>query len=408
MKILNAKYLLICNDSFEILQDKAVCFDEKIIAIDSKEHLMQNYPDAKVLNDAQIIMPGFINIHTHLEFSANKSILEYGGFIKWLTSVIANRDEIMELSTAFSMQNALNEMIQSGTTSIGAISSAGFDLEVCAKSRARVIYFNEILGSNPASVDILYEDFKNRLNASLAYKNDLFIPAISVHSPYSTHPILAKKALQIAQENDFLVSTHFLESEAEREWICEAKGEFCDFFAPFNPHAKPFLKPHEYLELFAENQTIFTHCCYANKDELEYIKTQNATITHCPRSNRLLGSKKLDLSQIFKNDINLTLGTDGLSSNHSLNIWDELRTALFTHEGHDLHTLSQELIRSVTINADKFLNLNIGSLEVGKNADLMTLSLAQEPKNIEHLATQIILHSQKAKEVFVSGENILT
>ncbi len=407
MKILDAKYLLICDEEFSILEDKAICFDEKIIDIDSEKNLIKKYPNAQILRRTSVVLPAFINLHTHLEFSANKSILTYGDFIKWLNSVIKNRDEIMELSNEVSMQNALDEMIKSGVGTIGAISSAGFDLEVCAKSKARVVYFNEILGSNPSSVDILYADFKNRLQVSLKEKNERFIPAISVHSAYSTHPILAKKALKIAQDNDLLVSTHFMESIAERHWLDNGSGDFNDFFKPFNPYAKPFLNPTEYIELFKENKTLFTHCCYANDNELNAIKNQNATITHCPRSNRLLGSNSLNIKPIFEKNINFTLGTDGLSSNNTLNIWDELRAGLFLHGAENLQLLAQNLLKSVTLNPAKALGLNIGSLKVGQKADLISIDLAQAPKDLEQLAVQVILHTKEAENVFIGGEKIL-
>ncbi|MBS9778805.1 MAG: metal-dependent hydrolase [Campylobacteraceae bacterium] len=410
MKIIKADFILTCNEKFDILQNKAICFDEKIVEINDAEILCSKYPEAKFIKMPKnsILMSGLINPHVHLEFSANRSILNYGDFIKWLNSVIKNRDEIMELSTKKSMQNAINEMIKSGTTTIGAISSAGFDLEVCAKSKAKVVYFNEILGSNPSSADVLFEDFKNRLHVSLEQKSEHFFPAISVHSPYSTHPILAKKALQIAKQKDMIVSTHFMESFAEREWLDEAKGDFVNFFAPFNPYAKPLLKPLEYIELFKENKVLYTHCCYANDEELEAIKVQNATITHCPRSNRLLGCKNLHVKNILDKNINLTLGTDGYSSNNSLSIWDELRAALFLHVDLPLLSLAKNLLLSVTQNSSKALGVNSGSLEKGKDADFTAVSLEQIPEDLEQLPVQLILHVKKADKVFVNGEEIYT
>ncbi|PID47978.1 MAG: amidohydrolase [Proteobacteria bacterium] len=404
MKILKADFILTCNERFDILQDKAICFDKNIIEIGEEKILRSKYPAAKFEKSPKntILMAGLINPHTHLEFSANRSILTYGSFIPWLNSVIKNRDEIMELSTKESIEKALNEMLESGTTTIGAISSAGLDLEVCKKSKARVVYFNEILGSNPASADVLFEDFKSRLLVSLQEKNDRLIPAISVHSPYSTHPILAKKALEIAQKNDFLVSTHFMESLAEREWLNKGSGEFVNFFAPFNPHAKPFLSGSEYLKLFKNNKTLFTHCVHTNKKELNIIKNQNATITHCPASNRLLGTGLMDYKAT--KDINLTLGTDGYSSNRSLNMWDELRVALFSHTNEALRILAKDLLKSATINGAKALHLDAGSLEVGKKADLILIELKQIPKSIDQLPLQLILHTKKVKKVFIEGE----
>ncbi len=408
MTIISADFTLICDDNFTILQNVAICFNEKIKQIAPLDELKSKYPNAKVisLGKNSIILPGLINPHTHLEFSANRSILRYGSFVPWLNSVIENRDEIMELSTNDVMQSAMDEMKKSGVTTIGAISSQGLDLEVCETSSLKVVYFNEILGSNPSSVDILYEDFKQRLNLSLRRANSRFFPAISVHSPYSTHPVLAKKVLQIAKSENLLVSTHFMESFAERQWIDEGKGEFKEFFAPFNPNAKPFLKADKYLKLFKDCKTLFTHCVYASEDEFEIIKDLGATITHCPTSNRLLGSGAMNILHVKNKNINLTVGTDGYSSNKSLNIWDELRATLFLHVNENLENFARDIIKSVTLNAQKALGLNIGSLEVGKCADISVFKLEQIPKDLKQLPLQMILHVKKAEKIFIQGEEI--
>lgn len=90
MKIINASYILTCNDDFEILENHAICFDKTILDIDKLENLEQKYPEAEVTNlpKNSVLMPGLINPHVHLEFSSNKTSLQYGSFITWLNSVI--------------------------------------------------------------------------------------------------------------------------------------------------------------------------------------------------------------------------------------------------------------------------------------------------------------------------------
>jgi len=90
LKIINASYILTCNDNFDILENSAICFDKTIVEIDKLEILERKYPEAEVicLQKNSVIMPGLINPHVHLEFSANKTSLKYGSFITWLNSVI--------------------------------------------------------------------------------------------------------------------------------------------------------------------------------------------------------------------------------------------------------------------------------------------------------------------------------
>ena len=403
MKIISVKYILTCNEKFEILEDKAVCFDEKIIDIGSLETLISSYPEAKVIETSphSLLMPGLINSHVHLEFSANRDTLKYGDFISWLKSVIEHRDDLNSKCGDMCIKEALEEIKNSGTTTIGAISSFGVDLEDCVNSDINVLYFNEVLGSNPAAVDALYGDFYGRLELSKKYKSKNFIPAISVHSPYSTHPILAKKVLSIAKDENMVVSTHFMESQAERDWLDNGNGDFVEFFAPFAPYAKPVNEPISYIELFSGVKTLFTHATKANDRELETIQ-KIGNITHCPLSNRLLGNGKLDISKID----NFTLATDGLSSNNSLSMWDEMRGAFMMHSDYEASELAQKLIKASTVYGAMALGLDKGVIQSDKDADFIVIELENDIKDITHLPLSLILHTKSVKESWVDGKLI--
>ena len=400
MKIISANYILTCNDSFEILQNSAICFDKTILDIDKLENLIKKYPKTEVIElpKNSVLMPGLINPHVHLEFSANKTSLKYGNFITWLNSVIEKRDDLLSSCNDDIIEKQLKIMQKSGTTSFGAISSFGNDFEACLKSPQRVVFFTEILGSRPDSVDILFEDFKSRLRVSQDNQNERFTPAISIHSPYSTHPILARNALDIARKNNYVVSTHFMESMAEREWLDNGKGEFNDFFNNFAPNAKPMSNPSDFIELFYGCKTLFTHCVQANKSEIKKI---GGTITHCPVSNRLLEVGRLKIENIDKTMLNL--GTDGLSSNISLNLWDEMRMAIMLHHKGNFKNLAPLLLKMVTLNAAQALNLNAGEIKKGKFADFIVCEIDSDEEN---LPLNLILQTKFAKATYINGEKI--
>lgn len=405
MTLITADFVLTCNEHFEIIEEGAVLFDAQILEVGKASLLKEKHPTVTLLETPKnsVLLPGLINSHVHLEFSANQSILHYGDFIPWLQSVIAHRDELSALATTELITCKLTEMLKSGTTTLGAISSFGADLEACVNASQRVVYFNEVLGSVPSAVDVMYNDFRGRLEASKEFTCKDFIPAISIHSPYSTHPILAKKALKLAEDEGCVVSTHFMESQAERAWMDEGSGDFQTFFTAFNPHAKPMCTSLEYLSLFKNNATLFTHGVQANKEELETISKQNATLTHCPVSNRLLGVGSLDLERVAQEKINLTLGTDGLSSNISLSLWDEMRSALMMHPHLKLNALAKTLLQSVTCNAAYALKLPCGALKEGLASDMIVVTLPQKCV-LEALPLQLILHTHTTHLTFIDGE----
>ena len=406
MKILKADYILTCRDDFKIIKDGAICLDKKIVDIGKSEKIINKYRNATLTKceENSVLMPGLINPHVHLEFSANRTSLRYGDFIPWLNSVIKNRDDILRDGGEGCIERELNSMLRSGTTTLGAISSFGDDFNPCIKTPQKVIYFNEILGSRPDAIDVLFDNFKSRLHQSEDNRNEKFIPAISIHSPYSTHPILTKNVLDIARRENYLVSTHFMESQAEREWLDSGSGDFVEFFNSFAPNARPLSSALEYLELFYETNALFTHCTKATNDEIQKIKELGGFITHCPVSNRLLNSGRLEIENIDKDMLNLA--TDGLSSNISLSSWDEMRAALMLHSQADIDKLSKRLLKMSTKYAAEALGLNNGVLEVGKDADILVVKLADKLIN-DDLATQLILHTKKAEKIYINAEEIL-
>lgn len=400
MQILSAKYII---TDKKILLDKAIAFHSVIVAIDGLEALQKRYPEAKVtkLSPTSVITAGLINIHTHLEFSNNKTTLNYGNFIEWLNSVIKHREVLVGQCQDEDMLRASEAMLKSGVSTIGAISSYAYDLVACEQTKQRVVFFNEIIGSREDMMDALFADFMHRLSDAQAKMSARLIPAVAIHSPYSVHPKLIERVLEVAREQNLIVSTHFMESVAEREWLESSTGDFKSFFEQFLGQSSALTTPKEFLEHF-DDGAILTHCTQIDEELIHFIAKHKHTITHCPRSNRLLNAKRLPIEKL--DAINLTLGTDGLSSNYNLNIFDELRTALFMHTDGDVNALAKKLFESVTSNPARALKLKLGSIEVGYRADIAVFELPEILEDKEALYVQLILHTTHAKSVFIEGE----
>ena len=411
MNILCADFILTCNDNFDVLHDGAICFDKEIIDIGDKNYILNKYKNVKVvqLPKNSILMPGLINAHTHLEFSNNIATLTYGSFIPWLNSVIQNREVLKERFNEQEIEKILENLLKSGTTTLGNISSFGVDISACKKAKQKIVYFVEAIGSTTSAIDALFSDFMARAHEALNIKDEKFIPALSVHSPYSTHPIMAKKVVNLAKDENLIISTHFMESYAERCWIDNKNGEFKDgFFNNFSPDIKPMYESGlEFLKIFHGTKTLFTHSVFANNNELDFIKNIDASITHCPISNRLLGCKKLDIQKIKDKNILLSLATDGLSSNLSLNMWNEMKTALFMHSDYNINDLAKNLLLSSTNFGAKAMNLKTGQLTKNYQSDIISFCLKEIPKNISNLCLQTILQTKDVDLVYINGEKIL-
>lgn len=406
MKILKATWLITSDNNGTIIKNAAIVFNEKIIDIGKIEYIKNKYPNEKIedLGENSVLMPGLINTHVHLEFSSNTTSLKYGNFIQWLHSVIANRESLVETATQELISSKLDEMLRSGTTSIGAISSYSLDLEPCLKSPINTVFFCEVIGSKMDMIDTLFADFKARLNEALKLKSKNFIPALAIHSPYSVHPFLVRESLSLAKEKDLAVSAHFLESPEEFDWLHKDEGAFLDFFKNFLGQEKAVSKPLEFLNSFKNLKNLsFTHCVEASEQDLNKIKDLGASINHCITSNRLLNNTKLDLEKL---DVPFTIGTDGLSSNNSLSMFDELRTCLMMHVNENINSFANVLLTSSTSHGASALGLNKGILQKDFDADIIYFDLPSSIEDEEDLATHVILHTKEVKKVYIGGEDV--
>lgn len=406
MRILKASWLITSNETNSIIEDGAVVYDSTIIDVNDIQTIQKDYPNVEVkdLGENSVLMPGLINTHIHLEFSANKTTLKYGNFMDWLHSVIASREELVNKANKALIKSELETILKSGTTTIGAISSYALDLEPCLETPLNVVYFNEVIGSKPDMIDTLFADFKSRLAQTQQHKSKRFIPAVAIHSPYSVHPFLLREVVKLAKEQNLPVTAHFLESSEEKEWLEENSGGFLDFFLNFLGQDKSVTSAPEFVKQFKGVQPLsFTHCVEANEEELALIKEVGGYINHCATSNRILNNTKLHINKL---GVPFTIGTDGLSSNNSLSLFDELRNALMIHVNQNINTLAVKLIKSATANGAKALGLNKGVLQKGFDADIIALHLPDSVKEQSDVCTHVILHTKNVEQVIIGGEHV--
>lgn len=378
-KIIGASCVFKCDQNFSVLQDAGVLFEcdpysssNQILKVQDFATLTQEYPhlEATFYSDC-VLLPAFSNAHIHFEFSNNQSQLLYGDFPTWLSSVIARREELFE-NLIQGIQREINLQLASGISSVGAISSYGYDIDPLAQSPLRVTLFNEAIGSNPQALDFLYGNLLDRFEKCKNLKSDKFSPALAIHSPYSTHYILSKKTALLAHSESVKFSCHFLESREEKQWLYEKNGWFQEFFSHFFKisNAKPTMNAHEFLDLLRDLSPLFVHCLFADDEIFDKISQFKGSVICTPRSNRLLNGCYLDLDRLSNFNLSPIFGTDGLSSNYSLNLIEEIRSAFFGYAHLDAEKLAKDLVLGITRFPAIALGNNNGELKEKKDADL--------------------------------------
>lgn len=407
MYLIGADSLLLCDANFTILHKGGIYFDEnEILEVGLYENLQNKPAKYRRFYDDCVITPALSNLHLHLEFSQNNGVLEFGNFGKWLDSVIENRDSLMDSSLQDSMQQEIQTLLKSGVGFVGAISSYGYDLQTLANSPLRTLYFNEVIGSKPEILDALYQNLLARLEESQKFASSKFFPALAIHSPYSVHSALLKQALSLAKAQSLPLSVHFLESQEEKEWLQSQKGYFQSFFKKFfNAQMQPFYTIEGFLESFKDLKPYFVHCLEAGDRELEAIAKMQGKVISCVKSNRLLNNQLLDLNRCKMHGIHPIFATDGKSSNDSLSLLEELRTALYAYANEDLESLAKTLLLGVTYYAhkDNPLGIKAGLIQSGFFPDFAIFKLHAKSQ----IALNLLLYAKEAEALYISGKQVI-
>ncbi len=339
--------------------------DDLIYKID--EEIAQDNVDKIIDAKDKILLPGFVNTHTHLSMALFRGLADDLSLDEWLNDNIwpmeANLNEYYCYIGA--LLGAV-ELIKSGTTTF---SDMYFYMEDVAKAveesgiRAVLSYGMIDFGDEEkrkAEIEKNMNLFKNCHNTADGRIKVFFGP----HSPYTASEELLKEVRKLADENNIKIHIHVSETQKEIDDVSAEKG----------------LRPFEYLDSigFLGPDVICAHCVWLSDEEIEIIKKHDVKISHNPCSNMKLASGIAPVKKLLDNDICVAIGTDGASSNNNLDIIEELKTASLLQK---VSTLDPEALNSDealamgTIEGAKALGLDdeIGTIEVGKKADLILI-----------------------------------
>ena len=339
--------------------------DDLIYKID--EEIAQDNVDKIIDAKDKILLPGFVNTHTHLSMALFRGLADDLSLDEWLNDNIwpmeANLNEYYCYIGA--LLGAV-ELIKSGITTF---SDMYFYMEDVAKAveesgiRAVLSYGMIDFGDEEkrkAEIEKNMNLFKNCHNTADGRIKVFFGP----HSPYTASEELLKEVRKLADENNIKIHIHVSETQKEIDDVSAEKG----------------LRPFEYLDSigFLGPDVLCAHCVWLSDEEIEIIKKHDVKISHNPCSNMKLASGIAPVKKLLDNDICVAIGTDGASSNNNLDIIEELKTASLLQK---VSTLDPEALNSDealamgTIEGAKALGLDdeIGTIEVGKNADLILI-----------------------------------
>lgn len=323
--------------------------------------------DKVIDGEGKILMPGLINTHTHLSMTLFRGLADDLSLDTWLNDYIWPVEA--HLNGYYCYIGALLgavELIKSGITTF---SDMYFYMEDVARAvdesglRAVLSYGmidfadeEKRRAEIAANVDL----FKNCNNAAEGRIKVFFGP----HAPYTASKELLDEVRDLASKFNTGIHIHVAETQKEVEDILEQTGK----------------RPFEYLDDigFLGPNVVAAHAVWLSEEEIDIIMDREVKISHNPCSNMKLASGISPVANMLSHDICVSIGTDGASSNNNLDLIEEMKTASLLQKVATLDPkvlTSEETVAMATINGARTLGLEneIGSIEVGKKADLILI-----------------------------------
>ncbi|MDQ4128399.1 MAG: amidohydrolase family protein [Actinomycetota bacterium] len=366
------------------IRDGAVLVrDGRIAAVGSLAELGRGAPDAGVrFFPNYTIIPGAVNAHAHLGFR-REDAPEGGTFSGWLGRLIERLPE-KEAWTAEAARDSASEALAAGTTYIAESSPYGECLPQLAESgMAGTVYAEFFPGDfDGAAPEDIVESIVGKARGLQAGLPERVDARVSVHSPYTVDPESSRLAARRTRELGWTLAIHLSESPEEVEFVREGTGGLADIFGR-NGWGGVGLSPVAYaesIELLAP-ETIAAHLATGvSEGDLGILARTGVAAAHCPRSNEFLGCAVSPVPRMIEMGIRVGMGTDGLWSSPSMNLFEETMAALGLHgmggaTGLELATLGGA--RALGIAGET------GSLEAGKWADLAVVEVtpgAEDPE----------------------------
>jgi cytosine/adenosine deaminase-related metal-dependent hydrolase len=368
------------------IEDGAVILDgDRIFAVGRAKDVLAPHIAVEDLGNAAIV-PGFVNAHTHLEFSDLAAPLGQPGvaFANWIRGVVARRQAIspeqLPRKKSEAIVSGLRESLHAGTTLIGEIATA-IDLEPYRRSPLRGVVFLESLGFSDERVGEALQrslDFLSGDQKSAAWRR-----GVSPHAPYSTNwQIVA------AAGGRWPVAMHLAESREELELLQSRRGPFRDLLDGMGIWRDAALPESAgvmwYLQQLARSpRALVIHGNYLADDEIAFLAARAATmsVVYCPRTHAYFHHDAYPLAKMRAAGVNVALGTDSRASNPDLSLLAEMR---FVARQRDVPR--DEVLRMGTLRGAQALGFEheIGSLAPGKRADLAIVALADREARDPH------------------------
>jgi 5-methylthioadenosine/S-adenosylhomocysteine deaminase len=384
------------NDAFDVVEGDVVVRDGRIVSIGRSDDKADHVIDAR----GSYLLPGFIQTHIHLCQTLFRGYADDLALLDWLkTRVWPMEAAHTPKSLAAAAQQAASELLRSGTTTVltmETVHDTDAVFEALEPMGLRAVVGKCMMDADSAVPARLLEDTAASIDESVAIAkrwhgraNGRLRAAFAPRFAVSCSRELLEAVARLAIENDLVIHTHASENRDEIALIKSRTGrKNIDYLADTG-----LTSPHLCL----------AHCVWVDDDEQSLMAERGVKVLHCPGSNLKLGSGLAPVVEMRAKGISVSLGSDGAACNNHLDMFEEMRlAAVLQSVRHRPGALTaRDAVWMATREGAKALGLEseIGSIEVGKKADLILVDRAQPNLSLATDPYSTIVYAARGNDV---------
>ncbi|MDR1014652.1 MAG: amidohydrolase family protein [Coriobacteriales bacterium] len=384
--------------------------------------LKTRYPDEETRDfGLAAIMPGFIDTHTHLEYSAMRGLINDVPYAAW-------KLHISEKETLFSPKDwddsallGALEALYSGITTVADITSTGASFKAVQATGMRGIIYRETGAMERSEVDSVLEDaFSDIANWRSAADSRFVRIGIAPAPLFSCHPLVFKRIAEYAADGT-AIACHLAGSREEYEFIRYGSSPFSvhsteqerGYGIDMPPWLATGVSPVRYIlnwGLFDAPNVLAIHCVQVDDDDIGKLAEHDIAVAVCPRCNAQLAMGVAPLSKLMKAGIRVGLGTDSPAAVDATDLLAEMRIGLLLQRAlgnrSDFFT-SAQMMRLATLGAAEALRIEqqVGSLDIGKCADIIAIDLSNSSQAPTHDPNSAVVHTATQDSILMTMVN---
>lgn len=376
-------------------------------------------PGADVeLTDA-ILLPGLVNAHCHLELTAMRGFLEGLAFREWILRLTAARRAVLSPADMLdAARQGIREGLAAGITTFADTGDSGAGFDAMREAGVRGVCYRETFGPDPTQCRESLARLREAVQGMRGRETDRVRVGVSPHAPYTVSDALFRGTAELARELGAPLAVHIAESALESELVERAAGAFADGLRargiPISIRGRSSIELLETLGVL-DVAPLLIHCVRATAADRALVVRRECGIAHCPVSNARLGHGAAPLRAFLDRGARVGLGSDSMGSNDRMDLLEEARAAVLManvrERRHDALS-PREALTLATIGGARALRLEreIGTLEVGKRADLAAFRIPEARRPLGDVEAALIhaIAGTRALFVAVDGEPLVT